>query len=36
MVVYDMATKEPVAIPQAYKDAICKFEGKTLEELAKK
>ena len=36
MVVYDMATKEPVAIPQAYKDSICKFEGKTLEELAKK
>ena len=36
MVVYDMATKEPVAIPQNYKDAICKFEGKTLEELAKK
>ena len=36
MVVYDMATKEPVVIPQAYKDAICKFEGKTLEELAKK
>ena len=36
MVVYDMATKEPVVIPQEYKDAICKFEGKTLEELAKK
>ena len=36
MVVYDMATKEPVPIPEEYKRAICEYEGKTLEELAKK
>ena len=36
LVMYDLYTKEPMPIPQAYKDAICRYEGKTLEELAKK
>lgn len=36
MVMYDLLTKEPMPIPQAYKDAMCQYEGKTLEELAKK
>lgn len=35
MVGYDVATKEPVPIPESYKDAVCRFEGKTLEELSK-
>ena len=29
---YDLLTKEPTPIPQHYKNAICRFEGKTLEE----
>jgi acyl-CoA thioester hydrolase len=33
---YDLYTKEPMPIPQAYKDAICRYEGKTIEEMAKK
>ena len=33
---YDLLTKEPTPIPDHYKNAICEFEGKTLEELAKK
>ena len=36
MVMYDLLTKEPMPIPQAYKDAVCQYEGKTPEELAKK
>ena len=36
LVMYDLLTKEPTPIPQHYKNAICRFEGKTLEELAKK
>ncbi len=36
LVMYDLLTKEPMPIPQEYKDAICKYEGKTLEELARK
>ena len=36
LVMYDLLSKEPVAIPQEYKDAICSYEGKTFEELAKK
>ncbi|MBQ8889214.1 MAG: acyl-CoA thioesterase [Bacteroidaceae bacterium] len=36
MVMYDLLTKEPTSIPQHYKNAICRFEGKTLDELAKK
>ena len=36
LVMYDLLTKEPTPIPQHYKTAICRFEGKTLEELAKK
>ncbi len=34
MVGYDVATKEPIAIPSSYKKAICDYEGKTLEELS--
>lgn len=34
MVGYDVATKEPIAIPASYKKAICDYEGKTLEELS--
>lgn len=36
LVMYDLLTKEPTEIPQHYKDAICKYEGKTAEQLAKK
>lgn len=36
LVMYDLMTKEPTEIPQAYKDAICSYEGKTAEELAKR
>ena len=36
LVMYDLHTKEPMPIPQAYKDAICRYEGKTIEEMAKK
>ena len=36
MVLYDLCTKEPIQIPQSYKELICKYEGKTLEELGKK
>ena len=36
LVMYDLLTKEPTPIPDHYKNAICEFEGKTLEELAKK
>lgn len=36
MVVYDMATKEPMPIPEEYKQAICEYEGKSLEEFAKR
>ena len=34
LVGYDIATKEPVALPKDYKEAICLYEGKTLEELS--
>lgn len=34
LVGYDIMTKEPVEIPQDYKQAICDYEGKTLEELS--
>lgn len=33
MVVYDMATKEPMPIPEEYKKAICEYEKKSLEDL---
>lgn len=33
MVGYDLATKEPQPIPQCYKEAICRYEGRTMEEL---
>ena len=36
LVMYDLLTKEPTPIPEHYKNAICRYEGKTLEELAKK
>lgn len=36
LVMYDLMTKEPTEIPQEYKDAICSFEGKTAEQLAKR
>jgi acyl-CoA thioester hydrolase len=36
MVLYNLLTKEPMQIPDEYKKAICEYEGKTLEELAKK
>ena len=36
LVMYDLLSKEPMPIPQEYKNAICSFEGKTLAELAKK
>lgn len=34
LVGYDVATKEPVELPLDYKQAICKYEGKSLEELS--
>lgn len=34
LVGYDVATKEPVALPKAYKEAICSYEERTLEELS--
>lgn len=34
MVGYDMATKEPVELPDSFKQTICEYEGKTLEELS--
>ena len=36
LVMYDLLTKEPTPIPEHYKNSICQYEGKTLEELAKK
>ena len=36
MVFYDLLTKEPMPIPLAYKEAVCRYEGRTLEELIKK
>ncbi len=32
---YDLATKEPKLISEDYKEAICRYEEKTLEELSK-
>lgn len=34
MVGYDISTKEAIPIPAQYKEQICRYEGKTLEELA--
>lgn len=34
MVGYDILTKEPVDLPVAFKDAVCAYEQKTLEELS--
>lgn len=36
MVGYDVASRETKLIAEEYKQAICKYEGKTMEELAKK
>ena len=36
MVLYDLLSKEPMLIPDEYKKAICDYEGKSMEELAKK
>jgi acyl-CoA thioester hydrolase len=36
MVGYDIATKEPKQIAEEYKQAICAYEGKTMDDLAKK
>ncbi len=32
MVGYDIASKQPIPIPDNYKQAICAYEGKTIEE----
>ena len=34
MVGYDVATKEPVELPADFKQAVCDYEGKALEELS--
>jgi acyl-CoA thioester hydrolase len=34
MVGYDVATKEPVELPADFKQAVCDYEGKSLEELS--
>lgn len=34
MVGYDIATKEPVELPADFKQAVCDYEGKSLEELS--
>ena len=36
LVMYDLLSKEPMPISEEYKIAICKYEGKTMEALAKK
>lgn len=36
MVLYDLIMKEPMLIPDEYKEAICRYEGCTQEELEKK
>ena len=36
LVMYDLLTKEPTPIPVHYKNSICQYEGKTMEEMAKK
>ncbi len=35
MVVYDLKTQAPMQMPDEYRAAICKYEGRTTEELAK-
>ena len=36
LVMYDLLSKEPMLIPAEYKDAMCRYEGKTLDEMARK
>ena len=36
MVVYDLKTQTPMQMPIEYKQAICDYEGRSLEELGKK
>lgn len=35
MVGYDLASKEPVELPADFKETICQYEGKSIEELSK-
>lgn len=35
MVVYDLKSQSPMQMPEEYREAICKYEGRTPEELAK-
>lgn len=35
LVGYDPVTKEPVQIPEKYKEAVCCYEGKSIDELSK-
>ena len=35
LVGYDVVTKEPVPIPKEYKEAVCRYEGRSLEELSR-
>lgn len=35
LVGYDPVTKEPVPIPEKYKEAVCRYEGKSIDELGK-
>lgn len=35
MVGYDVASKEPIELPADFKQMICEYEGKTLEELSR-
>ena len=36
MVSYDIAAQEPIVLPMSYKEAICRYEGKSMEELCRK
>lgn len=36
MVAFDIDSQLPIPIPQEYKDSICKYEGKSLEEMGKR
>lgn len=36
MVVYDLKEQTPMPMPEDYKQAICDYEGRTLEELSKR
>ncbi len=36
MVVFDLANQVPMQIPEDYKQAICAYEGRSIEEMSKK